>query len=176
MSDDLKRDLQLASTTQNLQISPDEISPKSHEEVALKPKKAPNGPKVIRSEHPTVKASANPVEAQPIKMNIPQVQVMASAPAPSETPSSGAPPLARPSPVPTVSYPGAAPIPGDGTGGSGGVMGGIWGAVMRGGIDDDHCDPRGPRRTGTILGGSPVYMPVPMGGGRYPGGRGRPRM
>ena len=100
MSDDMKRDLQLASATQNLRISPDEVAPQSHQEMALKPKKAPEGPKVIRSEHPTVKASATPVDAAPIKAEIPQVQVMASAPAPSETPTSDAPPLARPSPIP----------------------------------------------------------------------------
>ena len=87
MTEDLKRDLKLASVTQNLQISPDEISPKSHQELAVKPKKAPDGPKVIRTEHPTVKASATPTQVAEIKTDIPQVQVMASAPAPSETPS-----------------------------------------------------------------------------------------
>lgn len=180
MSDDLKRDLKLASATQNIQISPDEVSPQSHQELALKPKKAPDGPKVIRSEHPTVKASKTPVEAAEIKSNMPQVMVMASAPAPSETPTTdAAPPLARPSPIPAASYPGAAPIPS--SSGSGGILGGIFGAVIRGGGvgDDDHCDPRGmPRRP--IVG-------VPIGGGsaNYPGGiiprgpggmRGRPRM
>ena len=173
MADDLKRDLQLASATQNIRISPDEISPESHQEIALKPKKAPNGPKVIRSEHPTVKASATPLQAAEIKSSMPQVMVMASAPAPSETPSTdAAPPLARPAAVPAVAYPGAAPIQGDGSNGSGGVLGGIFGAVMRGGIDDDHCDPRGaPRR--------PVNVPMYPGGiiQRGPGGRhGRPPM
>jgi hypothetical protein len=168
MSDDMKRDLQLASTTQNLRISPDEVAPQSHQELALKPKKAPSGPKVIRSEHPTVKASATPVDAAPIKANVPQVQVMASAPAPSETPASDAPPLARPSPVPAANYPGAAPIPANG--GSGGILGGIFGAVIRGGGvgDDDHCDPRGaPRRGGGIyyppMGGFPRGTSIPTG-------------
>ena len=183
MSDDLKRDLQLASATQNLHISPDEIAPQSHQELALKPKKAPDGPKVIRSEHPTVKASATPVDAAPIKADVPQVQVMASAPAPSETPTSDAPPLARPSPIPAASYPGAAPIPSNG--GSGGILGGIWGAVIRGGVgDDDHCDPRGaPRRprAGVPVGGDVIYgSPAGMGGMGGMGGRipvrGRPRL
>jgi hypothetical protein len=179
MSDDLKKDLQLASVTQNLHISPDEIAPKSHQELAVKPKKAPNGPKVIRDEHPTLKASVKPVDAAPIKAEVPQVQVMASAPAPSETPTSDAPPLARPSPVPQASYPGAAPIPGNG--GSGGVMGGIWGAVIRGGGvgDDDHCDPRGPitRRPGRPIGGD-IYGPAGSMGGVIRTGipsRGHPR-
>ena len=180
MSDDLKRDLQLASATQNLHISPDEIAPKSHQEMALKPKKAPEGPKVVRSEHPTVKASATPVDAAPIKAEVPQVQVMASAPAPSETPTSDAPPLARPSPIPAASYPGAQPIPANG--GSGGILGGIFGAVIRGGMgDDDHCDPRGaPRRPmgGRPIGGDVILgRPGPMSGmgGGIPG-RVRPRV
>jgi hypothetical protein len=164
MTDDLKRDLQLASATQNLKISPDEISPKSHQELAVKPKRAPHGPKVIRTEKPTVKASATPTEVAEVKSEIPQMQVLASAPTPSETPTSDAPPLARPAAIPVAaSYPGAAPIPA--SNGSGGVLGGIFGAVIRGGGvgDDDHCDPRGPVRTGRVIGGD-VYGRNPMGG------------
>ena len=176
MSDELKRDLRLASQTQNIQISPDEVSPASKQELALKPKKAPNGPRVIRTQHPTVKASAKPVEVAEIQSNVPQVQVMAETPAPSETPAPDAPPMARPAPVPAQSYPSAGSIPANGSGGS--VLGGILGAVLRGGImggDDDHCDPpRGPRRTGRPIGGdNTVYggglmIPIhPMvGGGR----------
>jgi len=174
MSDDLKRDIQLASTTQNLRISPDEITPKSKQELAVKPKKAPDGPKVIRTEHPTVKASATQEQIAEVKTDIPQVQVMASAPAPSESPSPDAPPLARPSAVPAQGYPGAAAIPGNGNGGG---VGGIWGAVIRGGVgDDDHCDPRrGPPITGRPIGGDGRVFGG-MGGGRIPiSPRGRPR-
>jgi len=159
MTDELKRDLQLASHTRDIQISPDEISPKSKQELSLRPKKAPDGPKVIRTEHPTVKASATPVQAAEIKTDIPQVQVMASAPAPSESPSDDAPPLARPAAVPVQGYPGAAAIPASN---NGSVLGGIFGAVIRGGGvgDDDHCDPRGGARPrgGRPVGGD-VYMP-----------------
>ena len=154
MTDELKRDLQLASHTRDIQISPDEVAPKAKQELSLKTKKAPQGPKVIRTEHPTV---------------------MASAPAPSETPSDDAPPLARPSasPVPTQSYPGAAPIPASN---NGSVLGGIFGAVIRGGAvgDDDHCDPRGGRRGGRAVGGD-VYMPR-NGGMIGTGGMGGVRM
>jgi len=181
MTEDLKRDLKLASATQNIQISPDEVSPKSHQELALKPKKAPDGAKVMRTEHPTVKASAAPTEVAEIKTDIPQVQVMASAAAPSETPTSDSPPLARPSPVPAASYPSTGAIPNRG---SGGILGGIFGAVIRGGVvgDDDHCDPRGmPRRGGgRSIGGD--NLPVfgggigSMGGTRMPvAPMGRPR-
>jgi len=175
MADDLKRDLQLASHTRDIQISPDEVAPKSQQEVALKPKKAPDGPKVIRTQRPTVKASAAPVEAAEVPTQVPQVQVMASAPSPSETPSDDAPPMARPAAMPTQGYPSTAPIP---AGNNGSVLGGIFGAVIRGGVvgDDDHCDPRsGPARRG---GGHPiggdVYMPRSggmiggMGGSRFP--------
>ena len=41
MTDDLKRDLQLASHTKDIQISPDEVAPKAHQELAVRPKKAP---------------------------------------------------------------------------------------------------------------------------------------
>ena len=176
MTDELKRDLQLASHTRDIQISPDEISPKSKQELSLRPKKAPDGPKVIRTEHPTVKASATPVQAAEIKTDIPQVQVMASAPAPSESPSDDAPPLARPAAVPVQGYPGAAAIPASN---NGSVLGGIFGAVIRGGGvgDDDHCDPRGGARPrgGRPIGGD-VYLPnrggaVFGGGGMATGGR-----
>lgn len=156
MTDDLKRDLQLATQTPNIQISPDEISPQAKQELAVRPKKAPNGPKVIRSAHPTVKASPKPVEAAEVKENVPQVQVMASTPAPSENPTPDAPPMARPSPVPTQTYPSTGSIPGNGGGsGVGSVIGGIIGAVLGGGMigDDDHCDPRTPPRRGHPVGG-----------------------
>jgi hypothetical protein len=51
VNDDLKRDLQLATQSQAIQISPDEISPR-HQEMAVKPK-APDGPRTTRKEHPT---------------------------------------------------------------------------------------------------------------------------
>src|SRR6185295_14967124 len=79
MGDDLKRDMQLASQAQRIQISPDEIAPKSHQDLAVKPKKAPNGPRVIRDEKPTVKASDLPVQVAEMKADVPQVEVMASS-------------------------------------------------------------------------------------------------
>ena len=168
MNADLQRDLKLASATQSLQINPDEVAPKSHQDLAVRPKQAPQGPKVIRSEHPTVKASAKPAEVAEIKTQVPQIEVMASAPAPSETPSTDAPPLARPSPVPAQTYPSTERIPDNGAGTGSGVLGGIIGAVIRGGMigDDDHCDPRGPHRGG----GRPIGGDVSGVGGGIIGG------
>jgi hypothetical protein len=172
LNDDLKRDLQMATQSQAIQISPDEISPRSHQEMALKPKAAPSGPRTIRSDHPTRKASVTPVQEADVKTELPPAQVMAStaSPAPSPAPSNDAPPLARPSPLPAPSYPAAAPIADNGPSGVGAVLGGIFGAVIRGGVvDDDHCDPRRAPRTGRPIGGD-----LPTGIGRAPifgGGR-----
>jgi hypothetical protein len=90
----------------------------------------------------------------------------ATSPAPSE-PSPDAPPLARPSPLPAPSYPSAAPIPENGGSGVGAVLGGIFGAVIRGGMigDDDHCDPRRPPRVGHPIGSGAL---PPIGPGRTP--------
>ncbi len=165
MSDDLKRDLKLASTTQDIRINPDEVAPSAKPEVALKIKKAPSGPKVIRSEKPTVLASATPVEQAEVKADLPDVQVVAAAPA--EAPSApDAPPLARPSAIP-VSNSGHA----DGNG-SGGGWGGIFGAIIRGGAvgDDDHCDPRTMPRGGR----RPTVTDIGIYGGGMGGARGIP--
>ena len=157
----------MATQSQAIQIIPDEISQRSQQEKAIRPKKAPDGPRTIRSEHPTRKASATPVEAAEIKTQLPPAQVMAStatSPSPSETPSPDAPPLARPSPLPAPTYPSAAPIGENGGSGVGAVLGGIFGAVIRGGVvgDDDHCDPRRPPRTGHPVGG-PALPPGAIG-------------
>jgi hypothetical protein len=196
MNDDLKQDLKLASQTQSMKINPDEVSPESRQVAVVRPKAAVSGPRVIRTSHPTVKASAAPSEVAEIEANVPQVQVMASAPAPAESPDA-APPLARPSSSPSPSYPGTQTIPvsnGGGTGGGnggggnggggigGGILGGIFGAVIRGGTaGDDHCDPRTDGRypRGHGVGGD-VYRPNGTGGmigtggmagGRMPRGR-----
>jgi hypothetical protein len=185
MTDELKRDLQLASATQDIKLSPDEVAPKATQELALRPKRAPNGPKVVRTEKPTVKASSTPVEAAEVQTELPQIQVMASAPSPSETPNTtDAPPLARPAALPAPTYPTAEAINvgngGSGTG-AGGVMGGIFGAVIRGGRvggGDDHCDPRtdGRRRPpGQVIGSGGIYtMPGTMVAGGMGAGRSMP--
>jgi hypothetical protein len=187
MSDDLKKDLQLAASNNpaangNLRISADELSPDSKKEVALKLKQAA-GPKVVRTSHPTVKASAQPKEVAELPTQIPQVQTTASAPTESESPAPSLPATARPAPVPLPASPGAATGPGaggtvgqDAGSGIGAVLGGIFGVVIRGGgADVDHCDPRtdGRRPQGGRV--PPVYIPNPgrpmpggVGGTRFP--------
>jgi hypothetical protein len=178
MSADLKRDLQLASATQDIRINPDEVAEASKPEVSVRPRRAPQGPTVVRTEQPTVQASAAPVEAAEVAMEIPQPEVMATAPAPSESQADAAPPLARPTAAP-IGNAGSGDVHGAGTGTgtgtgttAGTILGGIFGAVIRGGRvgDDDHCDPR-PRNRG--IGGDVYYpngrsFPAGMGGSRVP--------
>jgi hypothetical protein len=182
MDEELKRDLKAAAQAPTFSINPDEIAPQSRQQLALKPKKAPDGPTAIRAKHPTVKASAAPVEAAEVEAEIPQIQVTASSPTPSETPTSTteSPPLARPAAVP---LPSAGTGQGQASDGSGGILDGIFGAIIRGGVvDGDHCDPRGagrPARGPVIVNTGGVYTPTPiggMGGGRVilGGGRRRP--
>jgi hypothetical protein len=183
MSADLKADLKLASTTQDIRINPDELTPTSKPAPATKIKKASSGPKVVRSPKPTVLASATPTEAADVPTEIPEVQAMAPAPAPSPEPSpADAPPLARPSVIPASNAGGQTANAGSGRGdsgmGGGSVWGGIFGAVIRGGVvgDDDHCDPRsmpGRRRPsatdvygGGIAGGGMRGVPSGIGGRR----------
>lgn len=163
MSADLQRDLKLASATQDIRINPDEITPAAKPAQAVKPKRAPQGPKVVRTETPTKLASATPAEAAEIPSEVPEVQAMESTPAPSTTPE--APPLARPSAIP-VSNTGSQGHA-DGGNGSGGVWGGVWGAVIRGGVvgDDDHCDPRRAPRNGRYPTSTDVYGGGIAGGG-----------
>jgi hypothetical protein len=172
MSDDLKRDLKMASTTQDIRINPDEITPAAKPEVAMKVKKAPSGPKVVRTAKPTVLASAAPVEQAEVKEEVPDVQVMAPAPAQTES-ASEAPPLARPSAIPASNSgsQGAGSGRVDNGSGSGGIWGGIIGAVIRGGVvgDDDHCDPRTMPRGGRRPTTTDIYA-----GGIYGGMRGVP--
>lgn len=177
MSADLKRDLKLASATQDIRINPDEVTPSAKQELSLKPKKAPEGKKVVRAEHPTVMASTTPVEQAEVKTDVPDVQVMAPV---SQTPSESAgdaPPLARPAPMPIPVSNGGNVGSANGTGNQGGgigsVIGAIFGgAVVRGGTvgDDDHCDPRhgAGRRRPDIYAGVGVGYPSGMGGMRVP--------
>ena len=130
MSADLKADLKLASTTQDIRINPDELTPTSKPAPAARVRKAASGPKVVRTPKPTVLASATPTEAAEIPTEVPDVQAMAPAPAPAEAPSpSDAPPLARPSVIPASNAGGQTANAGSGRGdsgmGGGSVSGGI---------------------------------------------------
>jgi hypothetical protein len=165
MSDDLKRDLQLASSS-SLDLASQQAS-KSFALTEIGQSSAPSpsltvkkgaGPKAVKSKAPTVKAAPDAsIEAKAAE---PTVEVMAQAPSPTteNTPDPAAPAVPRPSP--TAIDPnggegangrnGGGANPGAGDGG-GSILGGIFGAIIRGGVvDGDHCDPRndGRRRRG----------------------------
>lgn len=179
---DLKKDLQLASTNidlatsrpSNIVLSPVEEMPMSKPEHARTLKKAP-GPKAVHSPHPTVKASPTTEVAAVEQKPQTDQPVEAPAPQPEVTPPEPAlPPATRPSPGSVPSQdPGTGRAQGEGTGSViGAVLGGILGAVIRGGaVDGDRCEPHGGRhgRGGVYTGG--VYEPGGgMGRGRgYPG-------
>jgi hypothetical protein len=152
-----------------------EIAPDSKPQPS-KTIKPNNGPKAIRSKTPSVKASPEPVAAQTVE-EIPQTTVTENAaPVPSDIPVP-----AVPRPVPQTSE-SDGPILAGGTargrsGDGGGIgLGGIFGAIIRGGtVDGDNCDPRPssggrqPNRTQPIFGQNP-NSPSGMGSGRvgYP--------
>ena len=140
-----------------------EIAPDS-KPTPSKAVKQGNGTKAIRSKSPTVKAAPEPVAAEVVD-NIPDVQVMqtAAAPTPAEV---NAPAVPRPVPQ---TMPDQGPVLAGGTGrGTGRTgtdggtgWGGIFGAILRGGVvDGDNCDPRGGARRPA---GRPVYTPNPHG-------------
>ena len=163
MSDDLKKDLQLASSS-GLDLASQqaskafaltEISQSSAPTPASTAKKGA-GSKAVKSKTPTVKAA--PDASIESKAEEPAVEVMAQAPSPTTepTPDPIAPPVPRPSPTPidpnggegARGQNGGGPNPGAGDGG-GSILGGIFGAIIRGGVvDGDHCDPRTDRRGG----------------------------
>lgn len=182
MSDDLKRDLQAASSS-SLDLASQQAS-KGFALTEIAQSSAPSpastvrkgaGPKAVKSKTPTVKAS--PDNSIQSKAEEPTVEVMAQAPSPTTepTPDPAAPAVPRPSPTPidpnggegARGRNGGGPNPGAGDGG-GSILGGIFGVIIRGGVvDGDHCDPRTDGRHGhrPPYGGPSTFPnnPYPMG-------------
>ena len=190
MSDDLKKDLQLASSS-GLDLASQQASKGfALTEIAQSsaPSPAPNvkkaaGPKAVKSKTPTVKAAPdNSIESKAAE---PTAEVMAQAPSPTTVPAPDpmAPAVPRPSPTPIDASAGegargqngGGPTPGAGDGGGGGsVLGGIFGTILRGGVvDGDHCDPRtdGRRRGRPTYGGPSTFPNNPYPPSRIPSRR-----
>ncbi len=179
MSDDLKKDLDLASTSDGLALA--SSSAKGSQVVSAIERTTPPAPRQVAQSQRVVKhkpaprATPAPVETQKADVSQdvePQPVVVANTPAdpqPSESP--------RPHPVEMPSGSGTSVGRGGGSN-VGAVLGGILGVVLRGGIvvGDDECDPRtdGRRRSpGSInqrlpngVGGWPGS---PRGGSTFPG-------
>ena len=193
LNDDLKRDLQLASSTSLDLASKQSAASFPLTEVPVTASKAPStsvrkaaGPKAVRSKAPTVKATPEPTPA--VETEEAQVESMVETPSPvvEPEPAPDAPAVPRPSPV--------NPVPagdgswgrggnGGGTGGSTGgtILGGIFGVVIRGGgVDGDRCeihDRRGrnrPTSGGVYIPASP-YPSAPRTGQPRAGGDAVPR-
>lgn len=159
LSDDLKRDLQLASSSdlglasqQSAKAFPlTEIGQTSAPAKSTAPKKAP-GPKAVKSKTPTVRATPEPTVTA--ESQEPQVAAQAPAPTPEPAPEPSAPTVPRPSAGnPSAGAGGQGQNGGGSTAGQGegvgAILGTIFGAVIRGGVvDGDHCDPRGDGRHG----------------------------
>ena len=187
MSDDLKRDLQLASSS-GLDLASHQAAssfPLTEVPISSAPaptktlKRATSGPKAVKSKRPTVKATPEPTVVA--NAEEPETEVNGKAPSPTTepVPDPSAPAVPRPSPIPTDPNGGEGAHGRDGSGqnpGSGGgvgaVIGGIFGVILRGGVvDGDRCDPRTEGRGRRRL--PPPYYPnypTPM-----PGGSVRPR-
>jgi hypothetical protein len=178
MSDDLKKDLDLASTSDGLALAPS--AAKGSQVVSAIERTTPPAPRQIAQSQrvvkhkPAPKAPPAPVETQRADASDQvETQPVAVAQAPAEPEPSQSP---RPHPIETPS--GSGVQVGRGGGSSvGSVLGGILGVVLRGGIviGDDACDPRTDgraRNPGSINQRLPGGIGTFPGSGRFPGGRG----
>jgi hypothetical protein len=182
MNDDLKRDLDMAASSDLNLASQQKAASFPLTEVAQSSAPSPaktlkkgSGPKATTSKHPTVKATPEPTivaNAEEPTLDVPTTTPsVTTEPAPDPM----APAVPRPSPVPVDpnggqgarGQNGDGPNPGAG-GGGGSILGGIFGVIIRGGVvDGDHCDPRSEGRgrvgRGNFPPGGVMSMPrVPM--------------
>jgi hypothetical protein len=171
MSDDLKKDLDLASTSDGLALAPS--AAKGSQVVSAIERTTPPAPRQtaqsqrVVKHKPAPKALPAPVETQRASVSDQvETQPVAVAQTPSEPEPSQSP---RPHPIETPS--GSGVQVGRGGGSSiGSVLGGIMGVVLRGGIvigDGDACDPR---TEGRARNPGSINQRLPGGIGTFPGG------
>ena len=175
MSDDLKKDLDMASTSDGIALAPS--SAKGSQVVSAIEQVTPPAPRQIASSRrvvkhkPAPKQNPAPVETQQATISDEIVtQPVAVAPAPADPAPVESP---RPRPVDISTGSGISVGRGGGSG-LGAILGGISIVLRGGGVDGDECDPRpGPRR----IPGS-INQRIPGGNPTFPGsgrifGRGR---
>lgn len=190
INDDLKKDLELASSSDGITLANSSATPGQQvvsaiEQTAPAPKqKAPST--TVKRHKPAPKATPQVVEAKaPATVTQPEENTVAQLPA-GHDPVMVSP---RPQPV-SVSYPSGPSSGGDdgrvsSGSGVGVVLGTILGAVIRGGVvggDVDNCDPRTEGRHGArppIMINTRMPLPGRVGGasriGATTGGMGRVR-
>lgn len=145
MQDDLRKDLELASTASEITLS---ASQPAAQVVSAIERTAPPAPRRVSQSQRVPKHRAAPravpapVEVETQSDAVPDVEPQLSEPA--TVPSEVAPiPSQRPRPVASAGGGAGDDGLGTGRGGIGGGMGGIITVVLRGGIvDGDECDPR----------------------------------
>jgi len=175
MNDDLKKDLELASSSDGITLA--NSSPNAGQQVVsaiertTPPARQQTPTTRVRNHKPAPKSPPQVVRAKAPATVAQTTEEQSVAPAPVDpTPSP------RPQPV-AVSYPSGSSSGGDdgrvssGGSGVGAVLGTILGAVIRGGVvggDVDNCDPRtdGQHRRGGIIIGTRFPGSARMGTGR----------
>jgi len=175
MNDDLKKDLELASSSDGITLA--NSSPNAGQQVVsaiertTPPARQQTPTTRVRNHKPAPKSPRQVVRAKAPATVAQTTEEQSVAPAPVDpTPSP------RPQPV-AVSYPSGSSSGGDdgrvssGGSGVGAVLGTILGAVIRGGVvggDVDNCDPRtdGQHRRGGIIIGTRFPGSGRMGTGR----------
>ena len=163
-TDQFAQDLQLAQTQgQTVAYSLTETAPASKPQPAKSIKQG-SGPKAIRSKTPTVKAAPEPVMAQSVEPTQ-ETQTTQTAPTPAPTEViAQVPQTAQPEPTQgPILRGGSGRSTGSGAGDGGMGLGGILGAILRGGgVDGDNCDPRpsgrGRQPNRPVYGGNPGGM------------------
>jgi len=168
MSDELKKDLDVASTSNAINLATSQQTPGSQVVSAIE-RTTPPAPKRIASSQrvakhkPAPRGVPAPVEVQKADVSTEvEPQPVEVAPTPIETP------LPSPRPQPVASTVGGGRDEGRGGGsGIGAVLGGIFSVVIRGGgVDGDECDPRTDGRRG---GNTAVNNRIPIITGTFPG-------
>jgi hypothetical protein len=168
MSDDLKKDLDLASSTDGIALA--SSSAKGSQVVSAIEQTTPPAPRQVAqsrrvTKHRPAPTPPAPVEAQRADVSTEvAMQPVVTAPAPAEPAPVESP---RPRPVETSSGSGVIVSRGGGSN-AGAILGGIISVVLRGGgVDGDNCDPRTEGRRGRM----PVSINsrIPVIRGTFPG-------
>lgn len=170
MSDDLQKDLELASTSEGLTLAGS--AAKGSQVVSAIERTTPPAPRRVAQSRRVVKHKPAPITPPaPVEAQVADVseevepQPVAVAPAPTEPAPTASP---RPHPVEMPSGSGVAVGRGGGSN-TGAVLGGIISVVLRGGgVDGDECDPRTDGRRGRTA--ISINSRIPVIRGTFPGG------
>ena len=169
MSDDLKKDLDLASTSDGLTLAGS--TAKGSQVVSAIERTTPPAPRRVAQSQRVVKhkpaprTPPAPVEAQVAEVTEEVVpQPLVETPAPTESAPAASP---RPHPIEMPSGSGVQVGRGGGSN-TGAVLGGIISVVLRGGgVDGDECDPRTDGRRGRVP--ISINSRIPVIRGTFPG-------